>query len=47
MIRKLFIGMAVTALATGFIVTTTVSAALPTYGEEWQNAMKADLQLLH
>lgn len=38
MIRKLFIGIAVTALATGFIVTTTVSAALPTYGEEWQNA---------
>ncbi|MNW41907.1 Cellulosome-anchoring protein precursor [compost metagenome] len=38
MIKKLFIGLAATALATGFIVTTTVSAALPTYGEEWQNA---------
>jgi len=38
MIKKLFIGLAVTALATGFIITTTVSAALPTYGEEWQNA---------
>lgn len=43
MIKKLFIGLAVSALATGFIVTTTVSAALPTYGEEWQNTEATQL----
>ncbi|MNW37781.1 Endo-1,4-beta-xylanase A precursor [compost metagenome] len=38
MIRKFFIGMTVTALTTACITATTASAALPTYGEEWQNA---------
>jgi hypothetical protein len=36
MVKKLFIGMTVAALMTTSI--STASAALPTYGEEWQNA---------
>lgn len=38
MIRKILIGMTVATLTTASITATIASAALPTYGEEWQNA---------
>ncbi len=38
MFKRLFIGTTVAAITAACMATTSVSAALPTYGEEWQAA---------